>query len=82
MGEDIKFEVEVLTRLSTIEQKIDDYKEIKDISREAYNASKNNSKRITEIEDKNKWLGRAVIGAVICELVGLGFMFFQAGIGG
>ena len=40
MGEDIKFEVEVLTRLSTIEQKIDDYKEIKDISREAYNASK------------------------------------------
>ena len=39
---------------------------------------KNNSKRITEIEDKNKWLGRAVIGAVICELVGLGFMFFSS----
>lgn len=80
MGEETK--VDIIERLTRIEAKLDDYKEIQKISRDAYNTSNTNSQRIEALEDRNKWLGRAVIGAVICELVGLGFMFFQAGIGG
>lgn len=73
--------IEVIERLTRIEQKLDDYKEVKDISRDADSRSKQNEKRITDLEDRNKWLGRTMIGAIICEIVGLGFLIFKFGLG-
>ena len=74
--------IEVIERLTRIEQKLDDYKEVKDISRDADSRSRQNEKRISELEDRNKWLGRTMIGAIICEIIGLGFMLFSNGLGG
>ncbi len=80
MGEETK--VDIIERLTRIESKLDDYKEIQKISREAHSASKTNSQRIEALEDRNKWITRTMVGAILCEIVGLGFMIFQAGIGG
>lgn len=73
--------LEVIERLTRIEQKLDDYKEVKDLSRDADSRSKQNEKRISELEDRNKWLGRTMIGAIVCEVVGLGFLIFKLGLG-
>lgn len=78
---DKTFETEVLTRLAVIEAKIDDYKEIKNVSQNADSRSKQNEKRISNLEERNKWLARAMIGAVICEVIGIGFMLIQIGLG-
>ena len=78
---DKTFETEVLTRLAVIEAKIDDYKETKTVSQTADNRSKQNEKRISSLEERNKWLARAMIGAVICEVIGIGFMLVQIGLG-
>ena len=82
MEKDMNFEIQVIERLTKIEQKLDDYKETQDISREADNRSKNNARRLDTLEDRNKWLSRTMIGAIICEVIGLGFMIFKIGIGG
>lgn len=73
--------IEVIERLTRIEQKLDDYKEVKDISRDADSRSKSNEKRIDELEDKNKWLGRTMIGAIIIEIIGLIFLMVKSGLG-
>ncbi len=76
-----EFEVEVLTRLAVIESKLDGYKELKTIAYEADTRSKENKAEIDEIKDKNKWLSRAIIGAIICEIVDLVFLFIKLGLG-
>lgn len=82
MNETSKFEVEVLTRLAVIESKLDGYKELKNVAYEGNNRSIENEKRIANLEDRNKWLARVAIGAIIGEIIGIGFMLIQAGIGG
>ncbi|MBQ8298675.1 MAG: hemolysin XhlA family protein [Clostridia bacterium] len=79
---EFKFEIEVIERLVKIEQKLDDYKDIQNTSREADHRSKTNEERIEALEDRNKWLSRTMIGAIICEIIGLGFLIFQNGLGG
>lgn len=59
------FEIQVLTRLTAIETKLDDYKKIEDISYRAYNNSKQNKQDIKEIKENNTWLKRTIIGEVI-----------------
>lgn len=59
------FEIQVLTRLTAIETKLDDYKKIEDISYRAYNNSKQNEQDIKEIKENNTWLKRTIIGEVI-----------------
>lgn len=81
MDEKSKFEVEVLTRLAVIESKLDGYKELKSVAYEGNNRSIENEKRITNLEDRNKWLARVAIGAIIGEIIGIGFMFVQSGMG-
>ncbi len=76
-----EFETEVLTRLAVIESKIDDYKEIKDKSEVAYNLSKENEKDIEDLKEKNKWLSRTLIGAIIAAIVGVIFIYLQIGLG-
>ena len=71
------FETQVLTRLAVIESKIDDYKSIKDTTREAYNVSQKNKEDINEINDKIKWLSRTIAGAIIAGIIGLVFAFIQ-----
>ena len=43
--------------------------------------TKSNKERIEALEDRNKWLARTMIGAILCEVVGLGFMLMQIGLG-
>lgn len=76
-----KFEVEVLTRLAVIESKIDDYKTIKEKSDKAYNIAVQNENLIARIEDRNKWLWRTSIGALITGLIGILILFIKVGIG-
>lgn len=82
MDEKSKFEVEVLTRLAVIESKLDGYKELKSVAYEGNNRSIENEKRIANLEDRNKWLARVAIGAIVGEIIGIGFMLIQSGMGG
>ena len=81
MNETSKFEVEVLTRLAVIESKLDGYKEVKSVAYEGNNRSIENEKRIADLENKNKWLGRTMIGAIIIEIIGLIFLMVKSGLG-
>ncbi len=65
MEKEENFEIQVLTRLTAIETKLDDYKKIEDISYRAYNNSKQNEQDIKEIKENNTWLKRTIVGEVI-----------------
>lgn len=71
------FEIQVLTRLTAIETKLDDYKKIEDITYRAYNNSKQNEQDIKEIKENNTWLKRTLIG----EIIGLVFLAIAMYIG-
>lgn len=75
------FETEVLTRLAVIESKLDDYKEIKDKTDIAYNKSIDNEKDINEINDKLKWLSRALVSAIIVAIITVIFTYLKMGLG-
>ena len=75
------FETEVLTRLAVIESKIDGYKELKKVTYESDNRSKQNEQDIKELQDKFKWLSRTLGGAIISGIVGLIFIFIKTGMG-
>lgn len=75
------FETEVLTRLTAIETKLDDYKGIKEKVEVGYTTSLQNKSDIAKLQDTNKWLFRTTIGACITSLVGLVFVFIKLGIG-
>ena len=72
-----KFEIEVLTKIAVIESKIDDYKNIKEKSEEAYNLAKKNEEKISKIEDGYKWIKRTTLGALITGLVGILTLFLK-----
>ena len=75
------FETEVLTRLAVIESKLDDYKDIKDKAEKAYSISLDNQKDIDELKDKNKWLNRTLIGAIVAGVIGIIFIYLKIGLG-
>lgn len=75
------FETEVLTRLTKIETKLDDYKSVKNKSDDAYNLSKENEKEIAEINEKIKWITRTVAAAVITGIIGIGIALLKNGFG-
>lgn len=75
------FEREVLDRLTKIETKIDDYKEIKKDATSALTLSKENEKEIIKIQDKIKWLSRTIAAAIITGLIGLVFILIKMAIG-
>ena len=70
-------QTEIITKLTIIETKIDDYKEVKGRVDTALNKSTQNEKDINEINDKLKWISRAIIGAIISCLVALLFAFIK-----
>lgn len=75
------FETEVLTRLTKIETKLDDYSRMRDKAETAYSLSKENAKEISDLQDKMKWITRTVAGAIIAGIIGILFLFVQIGMG-
>lgn len=75
------FEKEVITRLTVIETKLDDYSKNKEKTEDAYNLSKENEKKITEINEKIKWISRTVVGAILTGVIGIGIAIFKNGMG-
>ncbi len=75
------FENEVLTRLTKIETKLDDYSKNKEKTDEAYNLSKENEKEIAEINEKIKWITRTIAGAVIAGIIGIAISLIKTGAG-
>lgn len=75
------FESEVLTRLTKIETKLDDYNRIKEKSDEGYSLSRENEKEIAELKDKIKWISRTIVGAIITGIVAIIFLLIQMGAG-
>lgn len=80
MEVDKSFETEVIERLTKIETKLDDYQNVKSKADEAYSKSKENERRIGELEDNSKWLKRAILGALISSSVALLFILVQIGL--
>lgn len=75
------FETEVITRLTIIETKLDNYQKVEEKSELAYNTSLQNKEDIKEIRDNNKWAFRTAIGACITSFIGLVFTLIKNGIG-
>lgn len=87
MGEST-FEREVLDRLTKIEVKLDNYDKLKE---QVYENQRSIIKllekqdqqqvQIDELEDRNKWLARAIAGACITAFIGLVVVLIKAGAG-
>ncbi|MBQ9314970.1 MAG: hemolysin XhlA family protein [Clostridia bacterium] len=75
------FENEVLTRLTKIETKLDDYSKNKEKTDDAYNLSKENEKDIADINEKIKWITRTIAGAVIAGIIGIAISLVKTGAG-
>ena len=75
------FENEVLTRLTKVETKLDDYSKNKEKTDEAYNLSKENEKDIADINEKIKWITRTIAGAVIAGIIGIAISLVKIGAG-
>lgn len=74
------FETEVLTRLTKIETKLDDYNNIRQKTEDAYTQSRENEKELEEIKDKIKWITRTIVGAILTGLVGIVFIYLKLGL--
>ena len=82
------FEVQVMERLTRIEEKLDGYGEFK---KRFYDAEKelailkddvkDKLNSIKKLESRNQWLARTVVAAVITSLVGVIFCFVKLGMG-
>lgn len=71
------FEKEVITRLTKIETKLDDYKKIEQNSCDALNLSKQNEKDILEMKENSKWLWRTVLGSIVVFVFNLLYGLFK-----
>lgn len=76
-----EFKIQVLTQLAVINSKLDSYNEVKQISLEADNRSKQNEQDLKEIKDNNKWAFRTSIGALITSGIGIIVIIFKSGAG-
>ena len=77
MEEEKKFEIDVITRLTTIETMLRDFKGVENKSTEAYNLSISNKQRLDKIEDNNKWLFRTTVGAVLTGIIAIVLNFIK-----
>lgn len=65
----IQTQSEIITKLSIIETKIDDYKEVKGKTDTALNKALENEKDIKEIKEKITWLTRLIAGTFITAII-------------
>lgn len=75
------FENEVITRLTKIETKLDDYSKHKEKTDAALTLAKENEKEIIDIKEKLKWITRTIAGAIIAGLIGIGISLLKQGAG-
>lgn len=82
------FEREVLDRLTKIEEKLNSYSDAKSKTYENEkkiitldNELNEVKKKVSQLEENNKWLSRAIWGAVIVAAVGLLFSLIRTGAG-
>lgn len=82
------FEYEVLERLTIIEQKLDGYSNAKAKTYEnekklinIENKVNDQEERIQSLEEKNTWLSRTIVAAVIAAAVGVVFALARMGAG-
>ena len=52
-----------------------------DVIKKAYNLANRNLETINKIEDRNKWLWRTSVGALITGLIGILILFIKLGLG-
>lgn len=78
---DKDFETEVLTRLTRLETKVDDYNGLKTKVEELRAKVYSNERRINELEDKQKWLERTTIGAIIIGVISIITIVIKLGLG-
>ena len=71
------FETEVLTRLTKIETKLDDYVKTREKTDVAYTQSNENKKDIEELKSKIQWITRTVVGAILTGIVSLLVAFIK-----
>lgn len=82
------FEIQVMERLTRIEEKLDGYSDFK---KRFYDSEKelallrddvrDNLERIKQLESRNQWLARTAAAAIITSLVGVIFCFVKLGMG-
>jgi frataxin-like iron-binding protein CyaY len=82
------FEREVLDRLTKIEVKLDNYDKLKEQVYENQRSiikllekQDQQQQQINKLEDRNKWLARAIAGACITAVIGLAVILIKAGAG-
>lgn len=63
--------VEIITRLTKIETKIDEYSRVRDRAEEANNRSIQNAKDIQEIKESNMWISRLVVSETLGLIVAI-----------
>lgn len=68
---------EILTKLSIIETKIDDYKEVKDKCDNAFHTSEQNKKDIEILNNKITWVIRSILGALISGVIAFIFTLLK-----
>lgn len=78
---DKEFEKEILERLIRIETKIDDYDSMKSKIDDTKAKSDSNERRISELEDKFKWISRTIVGAILTGIVSIALIFLKLGMG-
>lgn len=76
-----EFEKEILERLIRIETKLDDYDNFKTKVEETRAKAFSNERRINDIEDKQKWIERTTIGAIITGIIAIVFIVLKLGLG-
>ena len=68
---------EILTKLSIIETKIDDYKEVKDKCDNAFHTSEQNKRDIEILNNKITWIIRSILGALISGIIAFVFTLLK-----
>ena len=68
---------EILTKLSVIETKIDDYKEVKDKCDTACHNSEQNKRDIEILNNKITWVIRSILGALISGVIAFIFTLLK-----
>lgn len=68
---------EILTKLSIIETKIDDYKEVKDKCDNAFHTSEQNKRDIEILNNKITWVIRSILGALISGVIAFIFALIK-----
>ena len=71
------FEAEVITRLTKIETKLDDYKQVREDSSKALQLSEANQCDINEIKDNSKWLWRTLFVSILGIVTSIILMFIK-----